>query len=222
MHAVALIDSEVKFCSPEQKVSDVYNILQESSFNGIYLVNNKHEVTGYYSLSEIREVKNKSQKIAEITPHQIIFPLLKEDTHFFELLHIFSKSKLRILPVVNDLGAFIGCVSLRSLTSHLSDWYSVTEQGGILILEMDTVQYSLAEISRLIESNDTKILGLELSKSENGQSIYVHIKLNTTILKNILSTFERFNYKIVAYFHREDEPDDTIDRYGLLMKYLDI
>jgi hypothetical protein len=148
--------------------------------------------------------------------------LLKEDTHYFQLLYIFSKTKLRILPVINDLGKYQGCVSLRSLTQHLSDWHSVTEPGAILILEMEPHQYSLAEISRLIETNDVRILGVELSKSENEKNILVHIKLNSGMLKNVLATFERFNYNIAGYFHRDDQPDDTYDRYGLLMKYLDL
>jgi hypothetical protein len=48
------------------------------------------------------------------------------------------------------------------------------------------------------------------------------LKLNTTMLKNILATLERYNYKVTQYFSREDLIDDLDSRYESLMKFLDI
>ncbi len=56
----------------------------------------------------------------------------------------------------------------------------------------------------------------------DSQQIDIVIKLNTTDLKNIIATFERYNYSITASYLRTDDTDSLKDRYDSLMKYLDM
>jgi len=91
-----------------------------------------------------------------------------------------------------------------------------------VVLEVLPQDYSLSDIARIIEYNDAKVLGVFTFEIEGKNELEVHLKLNTTILKNILATLERYNYKVTQYFSREDLIDDLDTRYESLMKFLDL
>jgi hypothetical protein len=64
-------------------------------------------------------------------------------------------------------------------------------------------------------------LGLEISDNPVNNSMLVHLKLNSHILRNVLATLERFNYDKISYFQRKDEPEDIDIKYKQLLHYLD-
>jgi hypothetical protein len=65
------------------------------------------------------------------------------------------------------------------------------QRGGIVVLEMWDKDYSMQQISRIIEENNAKILSTTVSPGEGGK-IEVNIKINQPDMNAILSSFERF------------------------------
>ena len=104
-----------------------------------------------------------------------------------------------------------------------SNTLAVQGQGGILVLEMRYIDYSMAEISRLIESDDAKILGSYLSQNQNDPNfIFVTLKFNKEDLTTVVATLERFDYKIVAKFHESNNIDTERERLDNLLNFLNI
>ena len=91
------------------------------------------------------------------------------------------------------------------------------------MLSMDQRDYSMAEISRLIEENNAKILGSSVKQDDFDPSkIKLTLKLNTLALSNITATLERFDYKIIARFQETNIREDQRQKVDMLLKYLEI
>jgi hypothetical protein len=82
--------------------------------------------------------------------------------------------------------------------------------------------YSLSEIARLVEMNDSSILSLYVQTLPDSTRIEVTIKINRMDIGAIIQTFTRYNYNIKASFFEGDYNDSLRDRYDSLMKFLEI
>ena len=105
----------------------------------------------------------------------------------------------------------------KSLTSHLSPLTSIIQ------LEMGHRDYSLAQIARIVEEEDAKIIGLAIdSLPEDPDRIVVSILLNKSDCIGITQSFYRYNYNVLNTFSSPEENSDLMDRYSLLMRYLNV
>ena len=94
--------------------------------------------------------------------------------------------------------------------------------GGIVILEMSENDYSLSEITKIVESNDAKILNLCVTSHKDSTLMDVTFKLNVMDIVPVIQTFQRYNYKVKATFGQRDDLDELRDHYDALMNYLNI
>ena len=97
------------------------------------------------------------------------------------------------------------------------------EESCVIQLEMGAYDYSLSEIARIVEENDAKILGLSVDAiPEDPGRIVVTLLVNQPDSAVIVKSFYRYNYTILNTYSSPDENNDLLDRYSLLMRYLDI
>jgi hypothetical protein len=89
-----------------------------------------------------------------------------------------------------------------------------------MVLEMLEKDYSLAQISRIIEAEDAKIIALFVNRSFDNTQLNVTIKLNVSELTRITASLQRMNYQVIMSFFDKTQLDDTKDRYDLLMRFL--
>jgi acetoin utilization protein AcuB len=125
------------------------------------------------------------------------------------------------LAIVDEQNTYLGYVTVQRLTAQAAALFSVKQTGAIIVLAVEASDFSLVELTRLIESHDVKIVGIELIESEVEGVLHIHLKLNSVYLREIIATLERFGYKLHAHFMRQDWEDDTEERYRLLMHYLE-
>ena len=117
----------------------------------------------------------------------------------------------------------LGVVTLNDTLHAFADSFSSQESGGILIMLVDYRDYSLSEISRLVESNHAKILNVSVAHDPaNPNNLQVTLKVNKTDLSRIVATFERFNYQIIAKFQPSEFQDMDKERLDMLFKYIDM
>jgi hypothetical protein len=93
--------------------------------------------------------------------------------------------------------------------------------GAILVLKMTDRDYAPSQISRWIEENDAKILGLLIGYADQGM-INVNIKLNTSSVKNILATLSRQNINVEQVFMADDYDENDTKAYDVVFKFLDL
>ncbi|MCS6822637.1 MAG: CBS domain-containing protein [Microscillaceae bacterium] len=144
--------------------------------------------------------------------------------HFYDVLRVANNHKIQVVPVLdNNNNRFLGVVTVNDTISAISKSTSMQEQGGILVLAIHQRDYSLSEISRLVEENDAKILSTFIAVDEqNPQILRVTVKINKTDLTRIIATLERFGYNIVAKFQPTETQSIDKERLDLLFRYLNI
>jgi Mg/Co/Ni transporter MgtE len=143
--------------------------------------------------------------------------------HYYDVINIASKYKVEIIPVVNNANEFLGVISVDETSSAIAQMFASQSPGGIIVLHMKDIDYSLAEIARLVESNDTKILSVFVHNDDkNAGYIKVTLKLNRVELKHVIATLERYEYRIIAHFQEVENENYDQDRLDMLFKYLNI
>jgi len=145
-----------------------------------------------------------------------------ENNHLFQLLGVFGHTGYSILPVLNASGNYLGTITLPNLLALTSQLLTIAQEGAIISLEMNLMDYSLSEIARMTESDNIKIMGLLINKLNDSNRIQVHIKLNSWQINGIMATLNRYDYTVIGVYTTAALLDDLKSRFDSLMKYLDI
>jgi len=146
-----------------------------------------------------------------------------EDQHLFDIIRVAQEHDSELVAILNDSGDFLGVSRHEDTIKAFSNTLTVLGQGGILVLKMRMIDYSMSEISRLIESDDSKILGSYLSQDQKDPNIvYLTLKINKNDLKTVIATLERFDYHIVAKFHDNNTISTEHERLDNLLNFLNI
>lgn len=195
-------------------------ILNESNVAFLPVVDGSRHL-GYICTADIMDVKPKSKKI-DTYINTALAAKIYDDQHLFEIVKIFAEVNSTVISVVNHQEEFVGIIAAKDLIKHFAQLSGFSEAGSIITLEMGASDYSLSEIARLVEYNNAKVLSVQLSSPDQSSVLQVHVKLNTRDIQAIRSTFERYNYKVVASYFNEDDISGLKSRYDQLMKYLDL
>jgi hypothetical protein len=87
---------------------------------------------------------------------------------------------------------------------------------------MEQRNYSLSEIARICETNSISILSLAVKNIDEMGMIWVTIKVNSTDIQALVSTFERFNYTITEMYSTDFTKEDVQQNYDMLMHYINL
>lgn len=142
--------------------------------------------------------------------------------HFLTALDLYSKHHLTLLPVLNEQQECIGVIPQQNLNELLAQFLGVAQPGAILVLAVLPYQYSLAEMSRLVETNNAQILQLNTHFDETAGSLTITLKINKEEATAIIATFQRYNYQVLHYFGNATVHNDIEEHYHHLMNYLDV
>ena len=148
--------------------------------------------------------------------------MIADTAHFLTALELFSKHQLSILPVLNEQLECIGMIPQKSLNDALAKFLGVDSPGAIIVLSVAPYQYSLAEMSRLVESNNAQILQLNSYFDETNGAMIITLKINKDEAQAIIATFQRYDYQLVQYFGKTPLHNDIEAHYHHLMNYLDV
>jgi signal-transduction protein with cAMP-binding, CBS, and nucleotidyltransferase domain len=150
-------------------------------------------------------------------------PIILEGDHFFDIVQKISANKLTVIPVVEKEGRYIGCIAAEQLLHYIGSSYSFNEPGSILILETDRQNYSLGEIARIAESENSHILStFIMNDDQESTKLFITVKFSTFDLSKLISAYQRYDYVVNGSFSEVEFVDYLQDRYDSLMNYLNI
>ena len=177
------------------------------------------EFVGLVSESEILDRLDIAQTLDKLFIH-LGRPYVNQKSHIYEVLTKMSDERLSVIPILDDHENYIGCASIYEVMTQLAKTGSFKEIGGIIVLEISSVEYSLAEISQIVESNNARILSVYILSNESSSNMEVTLKINQLDLTRIIRTFERYDYVVKTTFQKGFGDDDLKNRYDSLMNYL--
>jgi CBS domain-containing protein len=148
---------------------------------------------------------------------------VSQESHFFDILRVAGEHKLNMVAVLNEEGRYAGIITVQDVMASFAQSASVQMPGGILVLSMDLIDYSLAEISRYVEENSAKIISSTMVEDplDKGK-IKLTLKINQLDLSRIVATLERFGYRVIGRYQEDARDDDSKERLDMLMKYLNM
>lgn len=195
--------------------------MEEFRVNHLPIVNNRH----FLGLISEEDIFNLNSPEDALGNHELVLSNLhvKAYQHVFDVLRVMTDHRLTLIPVVDDAGNYMGCITRKEVLDNIAKISSVKDPGAIVILEMSQRDYSLSQIAQIVESEDGKILNLYInSHDDDAMMIDLTLKINKTDLSAIQSAFLRYNYKIKALYHEAQFDDELKDRFDMLMNFLNM
>ncbi len=147
--------------------------------------------------------------------------VVQANDHFLKAIQVAVQSKLSIVPVLQEK-QMLGIVTYNDLLRNTSDFMSLNEPGGLIVLEIEGKDYSLAEINRIVESNDAQITQVNTFLDPASSTTQVTIRVSKLEVSDIISTFQRYEYSVKYYFGEELYENELRSNYDNLMNYLKI
>lgn len=148
-------------------------------------------------------------------------PYVFENQHIYDVIKEVVAQKLTLMPVVDSQMRYLGTINLSDLLAQMAIILAIDQPGGIIVLQMNEHDYSLGEMAQIVESNDAKVLSVQVLSLPNTTMIDVTIKINRLDISGVAQTLERYGYQIKSTIVEEKE-EEFDDRYDSLMKYLNI
>ncbi len=160
----------------------------------------------------------------EISNYSLALPPLYVHAydHVYEVMRLLAEYHLTVVPVVDNEQQYLGLITVERALHHFAEMSAFREPGSILVLEVGKRDYSMAEIARIVESENAVILSSFVTVVPDSMRIEVTLKINRQQIQSIVATFERFNYQIKASFNESDYLDTLQERYDALMAYLNV
>lgn len=184
-------------------------VLDEDKYAGIVSEENLLEQD-----NDEAELKTLEQQFLHIS--------IKESDHFLKAMQIAAENGLSVLPVVEEEGQVVGVVIYNDLLKQAAEFMSLSDPGGLIIIEMNNNQYSFNEKSKLVESNNAQITQLNTTTDPETGNVEVTIKINKPEVSDIVATFQRYDYNVKYYFGEELYENELRSNYDNLMNYLKI
>jgi len=147
---------------------------------------------------------------------------VRGEDHFLKAVQVAVENGLSIVPVVTFENDIIGAVAYSDLLKQASEFMNLKEPGGLIVLELESKQYSFNELSRLVETNDAQITQLNTSYDPETGLMEVTIRINKPEISDIVATFQRYEYNIKYFFGEELYVNELRNNYDNLMNYLKI
>ena len=223
MIAKNLISDSIPSVTMEDTGTKVLTLMEIFRVSHLPVVSGK-EYFGVVSDKQIYDAENFEEKIESYVKPNLLQPHVHVNQHIFEVVGVALGCGVSIVPVLELDHSYYGSITRNDLALKLTELYSGMEPGGIIVLELTELNYSLSQISQIIEGNDAKVLSLYIHKpSPFSKELDVTIKVNKVDLSGIIQTFTRYDYQVKATYMDQSQIKNLYDdRYDQFMKYINM
>jgi CBS domain-containing protein len=219
MFVQSCIDTSIPFIRPADKAGYALELMEEFKADHLAVVDNS-ALLGMISEKMLLEVDD--ELVVETLKDSLLPYKVEEGSHLFDVLKKAAEYGTYFLPVISVENEYLGVTTPQKILNTLTQQSSLATTGGIIVLELETKNYSLTEISKIVESNGAMILHSMMATSVNQNYMQVSLKINKNDLKDIQLAFERYRYSVVAVIHQSEYEVQLKERFDSLMRYLEV
>ena len=176
MKAIELISEDIPPLTHTDTGEKALRWMDEFKVSHLPVLKNGNFV-GVISESDILDKMDVQDTLDKIFDH-LPRPYVNENSHIYEVLAKISEHKLSVLPILDDNEKYLGCTSIHNLITKIANTGSIKESGGIIVLEVNAVDYSMAQIAQIVESNNAKILSSYIMSPSDSNKLEVTLKIN--------------------------------------------
>ncbi len=140
---------------------------------------------------------------------------------WLDVLEVFAKNNTNLVPVLDEMNHYVGYYEIQDIIKFFNETPFLKEQGGIIVIKKGVLDFSMSQITQIVESNNGKVLGLFISDS-HVDSVEITIKISLGAMNEIIQTFRRYNYEIISEHQEDNYINNLKERSDYLDKYLNI
>jgi CBS domain-containing protein len=219
MTSAELISGHLSPLHLNDTVAEAREKLAEGAYKEYPVVEN-NQFVGLLREESLEE--RKESDLISSMQEELDHSLSRPDDFFLVPLKLMHQRKLSLLPVVNEEGEYRGTISAEEMLDTVAQYNAAGDPGGIIVMQMSPLQFSISEIGRIVESNNAKIIHLNTWSDAASGQLMVAIKINKTDLQDILATLDRYEYNVVQYFGENLSEEGLKKNYDHLMHYLNL
>ncbi|HSD09171.1 CBS domain-containing protein [Flavobacterium sp.] len=145
----------------------------------------------------------------------------KTNMIWLDVLEVFAKNHANLVPILDENNKYIGYYEIEDIIKFFHETPFLKEQGAIIIVSKNTIDYSMSQIAQIVESNNGNLLGLFVSNSD-ANTTEVTLKISIGSLNEIIQTFRRYNYDILSDHNEDNYINSLKERSDYLDKYLNM
>ena len=219
MNITDYILNEIKPLKLKSSFADAIELFDNYPITHFPVIEND-KLLGSFAEDDIHTTNENDHELVEHA-HLLNSFFADEKATVLELLKVFADNDTNIIPVLNKNKDYIGYYDLRDVLDVFSTSPFMIEESETLIVEKLENDYSMSEISQIIESNNAKLLGCYISEKKN-DFVQITLKIVSSDIHEIMHTFRRYEYKIISMHDNDIYLEDLKNRSEYLQKYLEM
>lgn len=220
MHAIDLITDDIPPLRTSDTIGRALDWMEEFKVNHLPVVENKRLV-GVVQDSALVDNGDAAAMLDSVRD-RFTHAFVRGGQHIYDVMKVFSEQNLTVVPVLDDMGLFLGTIGEHEALRRLSEVANINQPGSVVVLELNSVDYSLHRIAGIVEGNDAKILSVYTHTLPDSVRVEVTLKINREDISDVLAGFERHDIFVKNTYQGSRFHDNLKERYDELMRYLDI
>ena len=212
------ITNDYKAIDSQETISDVQDFFIDVPFSH-FPVLNEGIYLGSIATDDV-ETFDTDKRVADYK-YALEGFFARKNMIWLDVLEIFAKNHANIVPVLDEANSYLGYYELEDIVKFFHETPFLKEQGGIIVVKKSIMDYSMSQITQIIESNNGKLLGLFISDADT-ESVEITVKITLGSMNDIIQTFRRYNYEIVSEHNEDNYLNSLKERSDYLDKYLNI
>ncbi|WP_309640671.1 CBS domain-containing protein [Flavobacterium sp.] len=212
------INNDFKAIDSKETIVDVQDFFHEMTFShfpvldeGVYM--------GCIALDDV-DTFDSDKKVSDYRYTLEPF-FVRTSMLWLDVLEIFAKNHSNVVPVLDENNLYVGYYELEDIIKFFHETPFLKEPGGIIIVQKAILDYSMSQITQIVESNNGRLLGLFISEATT-DSVQITIKISLGAMNEIIQTFRRYNYEIISEHQEDNYITNLKERSDYLDKYLNM
>ena len=212
------INNDFKPFQSAETVAEIQDFFAENTYSHFPVMDNDIYIG---SISGVDVETFETQKT--IIEYRYAFEgfFVRESMIWLDVLEVFARNNSNIVPILDETNNYIGYYEITDVIKFLNETPFLKETGGIIVVEKPTADYSMSQITQIVESNNGKLLGVFVSEAD-AEKVQVTIKTTLGAMNEIIQSFRRYNYEIVSEHHEDNYLNTLKERSEYLDKYLNM
>jgi acetoin utilization protein AcuB len=219
MNAIEIITPDVPPLRPQDDIARALEWMEAFKVSHLPVVNDGRLV-GMVKEDDLIDRNDPNASIGHVMD-QVELPFVRSTQHLFKVIELFSERGLTVVPVLDDMGLYLGSITEHEALRRMATAAGVHEPGGVVVLEMNQADLSLQLIARIVEGSDARLISMFTRTLPDTNRLEVTLKINREEISDILQTFERYDIFVKSTYQGSRFHEDLRDRYDELMRYID-
>ncbi len=219
MYLNELINDDLPPLRDTDSVDKAMAWMDEFKVSHLPVIDSNRKLLGLVTEDDLMDAENPDSSIAAAN-FRYNMAFLNQNNHLLDVINIFAETNTTVVPIIDDKEAYQGCISYISAIKELGKISFFKDRGGIISLQLNLHDYTLTQIANIVEQNGARVMGSYVRTFGDSTKIEVTIKINRYEIRDVLQTFERYDYVVTSYFDNSEYEESLRDRYDQFMNYL--